>query len=147
VKINMIKQAGGLFSPVDEEAEDQLKKLKNCDVYSVDIKVNNNYRLHKKIFGFFGFCCNYKYGDINASKDEYYLNKVRKDLTINAGYYKQVFEPDGLSFELVALSLKYKSMPDNDRQDFYKRITQAALDNIFNNSADDDTLNQLLNWF
>ena len=83
----------------------------------------------------------------NAGKDQYYLDKVRKDLTISAGYYKQVFERNGIDFEVVALSIKYESMPDDERQVLYKRITQAALDNIFNNGADDNIINQLLSWF
>tara|TARA_R110002060_G_scaffold9700_15_gene14603 strand:- start:1313 stop:1555 length:243 start_codon:yes stop_codon:yes gene_type:complete len=79
MKINLIKTANGKFWPVDEEAELKITKLKKGDVYEANIKVNHNYELHKKVFGFFCFCCKYKYGDINASKDEYYLNKVRKD--------------------------------------------------------------------
>ena len=147
MKISVIKTGNNKFWPADEEAELKITKLKKGDVYTADIKVNHNYELHKKIFGFFGFCTNYKYGDINAGKNKYYLDKVRKDLTISAGYYKQVFEPDGVSFEVVALSIKYESMPDDERQVFYKRITQAALDNVFNNGADENTLNQLLDWF
>ena len=147
MKINLIKTANGKFWPADEEAETKVNKLKKGDVYSADIKVNNNYELHKKIFGFFGFCCNYYYGDNEASKCEYQLDRLRKKLTIAAGYHRQVFNRDGVNFEIVALSLKYESMPDDERQVFYKRITQAALDNIFNNGADDNTLNQLLSWF
>ena len=147
MKINLIKTANGKFWPVDEESELKIAKLKKGDVYVADIMVNHNYELHKKIFGFFVFCTNYKYGDIDAGKDQYYLDKVRKDLTISAGYYKQVFERNGIDFEVVALSIKYESMPDDERQVLYKRITQAALDNIFNNGADDNIINQLLSWF
>jgi hypothetical protein len=147
VKINLIKTANGKLWPADEEAECKLLKLKSADIYIADIKVNQNYELHKKIFGFFAFCCNYHYGDMEASKDVYQLDTHRKKLTIAAGYYRQVFEPNGVDFEVVALSLKYDSMPDDERQNFYKRITQAALDNVFNNGADENTINQLLGWF
>lgn len=147
MKINLIKTANGKFWPVDEEAEAKIAKLKKGDCYVADIKVNHNYELHKKIFGFFGFCCNYYYGDIEASKCEYQMDRLRKKLTVAAGYFKQVFYRDGIHFEIVALSLKYESMPDDERQIFYKKITQAALDNVFNNGADENTINQLLNWF
>lgn len=147
MKINLLKTANGKLWPADEEAERQLSKLKKGDVYSANVKVNNNYELHKKIFGFFGFCTNYYYGDVDASKCEYQLDRLRKKLTIKAGYYHQVFYPDGKNFEIVAKSLKYSSMPDEDRQVFYKKITQAALDNVFNNGPDENTLNQLLSWF
>tara|TARA_R110001632_G_scaffold192959_1_gene313826 strand:- start:6 stop:449 length:444 start_codon:yes stop_codon:yes gene_type:complete len=147
MKINIIKTANGKFWPADEEAELKVKKLKVADVYTADIKVNNNYELHKKIFGFFAFCTNYYYGDADASKCEYQLDRLRKKLTIAAGYHKQVFNRNGVNFEIVALSLKYESMPDDKRQVFYKKITQAALDNIFNDGADDNVINQLLSWF
>ena len=147
MKINLIKTANNKFWPADEEAELKLKKLKKGDVYVVDVKVNHNYELHKKIFGFFAFCTRYYYGDVDAAKCEYQLDRLRKKLTIAAGYNKQVFNRDGIHFEIVALSLKYESMPDEDRQVFYKRITQAALDNVFNNGADENTLNELLSWF
>lgn len=147
MKINIIKTANGKFWPADEEAELKVKKLKVADVYTADIKVNNNYELHKKIFGFFTFCTNYYYGDTDASKCEYQLDRLRKKLTIAAGYHKQVFNRNGVNFEVVALSLKYESMPDDERQVFYKKITQAALDNIFDDGADDNVINQLLSWF
>lgn len=114
--INLIKTANGKFWPADEQAEEQSKKLKMGDVYKTDVTVNQNFELHKKIFGFFGFCCNYYYGDINASKCKYQLDRLRKKLTIEAGYYKQVFLPDGKNFEIVALSISYDSMSDEDRQ-------------------------------
>lgn len=147
MKINLIKTANGKFWPVDEEAETSIAKLKKGDVYSANITVNHNYELHKKIFGFFGFCTNYYYGDNEAKKCEYQLGRIRRKLTIAAGYHKQVFGRDGISFEIVPLSLKYESMPDDERQMFYKRMTQAALDNIFNDGADDNVINQLLSWF
>ena len=147
MKINIIKTANGKFWPADEEAELKVKKLKVADVYTADIKVNNNYELHKKIFGFFAFCTNYYYGDNEASKCEYQLDRLRKKLTIAAGYHKQVFNRNGVNFEIVALSLKYESLPDDERQVFYKKITQAALDNIFNDGADDNVINQLHSWF
>jgi hypothetical protein len=145
--INFIKTANGKFWPVDEEAELKIAKLKKGDVYSADVKVNHNYELHKKIFGFFKFCTNYYYGDMEASKCQYQFDRTRRKLTIAAGYHKQVFNRDGIHFEIVPLSLKYESMPDDERQVFYKRMTQAALDNIFNDGADDNVINQLLSWF
>ena len=147
MKINLIKTANGKFWPVDEEAELQIAKLKKGDVYSADIKTNNNYELHKKIFGFFAFCVNYYYGDMDASKCPYQLDRLRKKLTVEAGYFRQVFLKGGLHFEIVALSLKYEKMTDEDKQVFYKRVTQAALDNVFDECDDDNVINQLLTWF
>ena len=147
MKINLIKTNEGSFIACDEESQIKMAKFKAGVIHSHDVKVNQNYRLHSKIFGFFGFCCNYYYGDIEASKCEYKLERHRKKLTVAAGYFKQVFDPNGVGFEIVALSLKYGSMPDDVRQDFYRRITQAAIDNVFNNCDDENTLKQLNSWF
>ena len=72
--------------------------------------------------------------------------KVKK-LKVADVYTADIFNRNGVNFEIVALSLKYESMPDDKRQVFYKKITQAALDNIFNDGADDNVINQLLSWF
>lgn len=147
MKVNLILTSDRQWIACDSESQEQLVKFEVGVIHCHDIKVNQNYALHKKIFGFFAFCTNYYYGDIDASKCPYQLDRLRKKLTVAAGYHKQVFNRDGINFEIVALSLKYESMPYEDRQVFYKRITQAALDNIFNDGADDNTMNQLLSWF
>lgn len=147
MKINLIKTANGKFWPADEEAETKAAKLKNADVYSCDVKVNQNYELHKKIFGFFSFCTNYYYGDMEAAKDEYNVKYVRGKLTVIAGYYRQVWSRDGSSFELIPLSISYESMPPEERQEFYKRITDAALKRVFDKTTDVNVINQLMSWF
>jgi len=147
VKINLIKTNDGSFVACDEESQIKMAKFKVGVIHSHDVKVNQNYRLHQKIFGFFGFCTNYDYRDSEASKCEYKLNRTRGKLTVAAGYFKQVFEPNGINFEIVPVSLKFAKMPDDVRQKFYTRITQAAIDNIFHRCDDEDILNQLNSWF
>jgi hypothetical protein len=147
VKINLIKTNDGSFVACDEESQAKMKKFKAGVVHSHDVKVNQNYRLHQKIFAFFGFCTNYDYRDSEASKCEYKLNRTRGKLTVAAGYFKQVFEPNGVNFEIVPVSLSFAKMPDDVRQKFYTRITQAAIDNIFHNCDDENIMNQLNSWF
>ena len=147
MKINVIKTANNKLWAADEEAEVKLSKLKAADVYIADIKVNQNYELHKKIFGFFAFCTNYYYSDMEASKDSFNIEFVRRKLTVIAGYYRQVFARDGVTFELLPLSLSYESMPPEERQVFYKKITDAALKRVFDKTTDQNVINQLLGWF
>ncbi len=131
MKINLVKVAGGELLPADEQSQESLKKIKTGEYYSCDIKLNQNYRLHKKIFGFFSFCCQHYYGDIEAHKDEYKLDYVRRKITVIAGYSRQVWSRDGTSFELIPLSLKYSKMLPEDRAVFYKKITDVALKRVF----------------
>ena len=124
-----------------------MAKFKVGVIHSHDVKVNQNYRLHSKLFGFFAFCTNYDYRDSEASKCEYKVGRTRGKLTVAAGYFKQVFEPNGVNFEIVPASLKYEKMDSETRQKFYTRVTQAAIDNIFHNCDDENTLSQLNSWF
>jgi hypothetical protein len=147
VKLNLIKTNDGSFVACDEESQAKMAKFKVGVVHSHDVKVNQNYRLHQKIFGFFSFCTNYYYGDMDAYKDEYSVLYVRNKLTVIAGYFKQKWSRDGTSFELIPLSLKYESMEPEVRQEFYKKITDAALRRVFDKTTDQNVINQLLSWF
>lgn len=146
MKINLIKTANNKMWPVDEEAEMLLTKLKKGDVYVADIKVNHNYELHKKIMGFFAFCTRYYYGDMDAAKNKYKFDYVRGELTKIAGYVEQVPNRNG-DIKIVPRSLAYESMLPEEKSDFYKRITDAALRAVFDKTTDQNILNQLMGWF
>jgi len=146
MKINMIKQVDGGMIPADEESYIKYAKVDLGQVYKCDITLNQNYKLHKKIFGFFAFCTQHYYGDHEAHKDNFQLEYVREKLTIIAGYRRQVFDRNG-GFELRARSLSYESMTPEERGDFYKKVTQAALDRVFDRTTDENIINQLVSWF
>ncbi len=147
MKLNLIKTADGSFIACDEESQAKMAKFKAGVVHSHDVKVNQNIGLHRKLFGFFNFCTNYYYGDMEAHKDEYSVLYVRNKLTVIAGYFTQKHSRDGTSFELIPLSLKYESMSPEVRQEFYKRITDAALKRVFDKTTDQNVINQLNSWF
>lgn len=146
MKINLIKTANNKLWPADEMEEVKLSKLKAAEVYVADIKVNHNYSLHKKIFGFFAFCTRYYYGDMEAHKDKYKLDYVRGELTKIAGYVEQVPNRNG-DIKIVPQSISYESLKPEDRGDFYKRITDAALRAVFDKTTDSNVINELLSWF
>ncbi len=143
MKVNMIKQPGGVLTPADEEAEQQMLKVKNHQLYTVDIKLNQNYMLHKKIFGFFKFCAQNYYGDRDVTQDQ--VEFTRKKVTMAAGYYKQIFYPDGKRFELIPKSISYEKLSPEERGEFYKKIVNAAMKNVFH-KADEETFNRLMNY-
>ena len=140
----MKKNPGGLLSPADEIAEEQLKALKNNEYYIADIKLYQNYRLHKKVFAFFTYCTQFYYGDENVTKLQVEL--TRKKLTMSAGYVKQVFFPDGIRFELVPESISYEKMNPEEKGVFYKNLVDAALRNVFH-TADESEYNKLMGFF
>ncbi len=147
MKVRFIKQPGGTMIPADDLQVEKLTKLTNYEEYEHNIPLKQNGKLHGKIFAFFSFCTDNYYGDSEAHKDEYQLNYVRKFITIDAGYYRQMWNREGTAFEIVPLSLKYEEMPPEVRSDFYNRIIDAAIIDVFNNTTDENTLNQLYNFF
>ena len=145
IKLNFHIDSNGLYL-ADSESESKYNKLKP-GTYSFDVKLNQNYRLHKKIFAFFAFCTTHYYGDSEAAKDEFNTKFVRNKLTVFAGYYKQQWTRDGDKFELIPLSLSYEKMSPEERGDFYKRIVDAALKHVFDRTNDEEILKQLIGWF
>lgn len=147
MKVNIIKTANGKLWAADDIAQEQISKLSNGEEYECDIKLKQNGKLHRKIFGFFAFCTQHYYGDIEAHKDEYQREYVRKQLTILAGYKKAIYNRDGTKFEIVPLSLSYNKMTPEERADFYKRLIDAALKRVFDRTTDENIINQLVTWF
>lgn len=145
MKINLLVTANKKLWAADSEAEEKLAKLKVGEFYICDVKLNQNYGLHSKIFGFFKFCAQHYYGDINVTKQQ--IDYVRRKLTVIAGYYTQIFSRDGDSFELVPDSISYENMPAEEKGIYYKKIIQAALDRVFDRTTDDNIINQLIAWF
>ena len=147
MKVSFTKQPGGALIPSSDADAEKMTKLSNGELYEVDIKIKQNGKLHRKVFAFFSFCTQHYYGDSEAHKDEYQLNYVRKNLTITAGYCKQMFSRDGDKFEIVPMSLSYEKMSPDERSDFYKRIINAAIKRVFDRTTDQNVLNQLYNFF
>ena len=147
MKVAVIKTANGKLWAADDVSQEQISKLSNGEEYECDIKLKQNAKLHRKIFGFFAFCTQHYYGDIEAHKDEYKREYVRKQLTILAGYKKAIYNRDGTSFEVVPLSLSYNKMTPEQRCDFYSRLIDAALKRVFDRTTDELILNKLVNWF
>lgn len=144
MKANYLKVGGGTLVPADEQSFEASHSLKNNEYYEVTIKLNQNYRLHSKIFAFFKFCAQYYYGDSEPCTDQVEL--VRRNLLISAGYCKQVFYNDGVSFEIIPLSLKYASMPPEERSKCYKKLVSTAIKTIWNSKIDQKTESELLRF-
>lgn len=146
MKINMEKRQGAMLSAWDDIAIDELNKFKTGEVYEVEIKRPRNPQFHGKVFSFLQFVYHH-FSDPNEHLGPARsFDLFRKNLTILAGYYDEIYSYDG-SVRLEVKSLSYGSMSQSDFEEFYKAVISAAMQHVFVGSTDENLYNQLLSYF
>jgi len=115
VKISVIKQPGGNFSPASDLEYEKTTKFKSGELYEVEIKLHRNPGHHRKMFSFFNFCFNH-WGRDNEYQDESaQFDTFRKHLTVLAGYHIHTFDIKG-KMRVEAKSLSFSSMGQEEFQ-------------------------------
>ena len=146
MKLEFIKQAGGMLAPADDYTAEKMIKFKTGVQYPAEIKLVRNPIFHKKMFVFFKFCFDHWAGGHEFLNESVQFDSFRKELTISAGYYEQVFSINKTDFTLEAKSLSFGSMGQEEFEECYHALIQAAMSNIFR-TADDQQLNKLMSFF
>lgn len=149
MKVEMVKMQGGTFCPVDENQAEVLKKFRNGEQYEVEIKLTRNPQFHRKVFSFFKFCfehwaadkTDWKYFDERKQFDTF-----RKHLTVLAGFKDVSYTIDG-RVRVEAKSLSYGNMEQDEFEQCYNALINAALKHIFGNTTDQNIINQLYAFF
>lgn len=144
MKLEFIKQAGGILQPADDITADKLTKFKTGEQYSVEIKRSRNPQFHRKAFSFFKFCFDFWAGGHEFQSESVQFNQFRKQLAIMAGYHDSYYAIDG-SVRVEAKSLSFENMDQEEFEKCYHALVQAAMSNIFR-SGDDQTLNKLMGF-
>ena len=148
--IPMIKNAGGVFCPADEMYLDKLKRFENGGIYEMEFKKTNNPKLHRKLFAFFKFCFEHyssENSEVECADEAKQFNHFRKRLTILAGFFDEFINFDTGEIHKEAQSLKWDEMDDIERGDCLKAVVNAAIKHVFNNTTDENILNQLYEFF
>ena len=132
MKLDFIKLPGGALSPANEETADSMKRFKNNEQMQVDVTMPRNIDFHRKAFALankaFAHWC------ADGTKDQYKTHKTqfesfREQLTVLAGYYDEVYAIDG-SVRLIAKSLSFGSMDQEQFEHFYSALWQAIANNV-----------------
>jgi len=147
--IEMVKGAGGTFVAADDIYLPALQKFKNGDIYEVEVKRTRNPQFHRKVFSFFKFCfehwaadkTDWKYFDERKQFDTF-----RKHLTVLAGFKDVSYTIDG-RVRVEAKSLSYGNMEQDEFEQCYNALINAALKHIFGNTTDQNIINQLYAFF
>ena len=129
MKINFLKNSGVLV-PASDIDEQRFKRFKSGHVYAVEIKLSRNSDFHGKMFAFLGFCYEHWAGDREFLSDAGQFDYFRKELTILAGFSDEYYSLDG-SVRVEAKSLSYASMNQQQAEECYSAMINAAMAHIF----------------
>lgn len=146
MKINFTKYPGGVLHPATDIEAERMNRFKTGEMYEIDIKNSRNAAFHRKVFAFFTFCFEHWQDDRQFVSYEAQFNRFREELTITAGYYDKVFNFQG-ELRLKAKSLSYGQMSQEEFEQLYIALVNAASKTIFKADIDDDIYQQLMSFF
>ncbi|KKB01444.1 DUF1367 family protein [Avibacterium paragallinarum] len=147
--IEMVKGAGGTFVPADEMFLPALQGFKNGEMYSVEIKRTRNPQFHRKVFAFFKFCFEYwaaENTELQFQSEAKQFDTFRKNLTVLAGFREVTYTIDG-RMRVEPQSLSYGNMEQDEFEQCYSALINAAIKHIFNDTTDPNVINQLHSFF
>lgn len=142
----MTKVQGGVFIPANDMEHEKTTKFKTNELYEIDIKLVRNPAFHRKAFAFFNFCFEFWSDGTDFKEHAAQFDVFRKNLTVLAGYYTKLFNIKG-ELRIEAKSLSFGSMKQEEFEQCYSALVNAALKHIFSGGIDDNTENELMGFF
>lgn len=129
--LTLLKTPGG-FAPADPDTQEFHSKLKLGESIHGEFKRLRNAAFHRKFFALLNYAFDAweppeletKWGDPEKSFDRF-----RKDVTILAGYYHNVFRLDG-SFRIEADSISFGSMDNETFSRLYQNVITVLIKRI-----------------
>lgn len=140
-----MKHAGGVLIPVNDMELEKLNRFKSGEQYQVEIKLTRNPHFHRKVFAFFNFCFEHWSSDMEFVSESMQFDLFRQNLTVLAGFHNQ-FHKIGGGIRIEAKSLSFSSMTQEEFEECYNALIQAAMNHIFDGS-DQDIYNKLAGFF
>jgi hypothetical protein len=128
MKAIFFKLTNKLLGTADTMAEEFLATLKRDEGVSVELKVVNNIRLHRKLFALMKFAFdNWEppeelYEGIPVQRD---FDEFRKSLIIAAGFYTPYYDHEG-NVHLKAHSLSFPKCEDEKKNRIYNAVLTAT---------------------
>lgn len=144
--IEMQKHSGGMLSPASDRDADALQKFKTGAVYPVEIKRTRNPAFHGKVFAFFNFCFAHWKSDREFMDEKGQFDVFRKNLTVLAGFYDEYFTING-EVRIEAKSLSFGSMGQDEFEQCYSALINAALRTVFQGCSDPGVEQRLMSFF
>lgn len=149
MRLYLRKVAGGALIPDNEETAELLNKLPLGQVLSGEYTRPRNYKFHKKIMALFQVCFEhftdqYEWNvQYKGMKVEPSFDMFRKQLTILAGHYTASFDVRG-KVRLEAKSLSFANCSEEEAEQIYSDVINAALKQVFKFKVSEKTLREMV---
>ena len=137
MKILMSKTLSGQLKPCYDSDAELLKKIKAGDDVEIEIKRPRNLAFHRKTFSLF---------NLVFDNQEHYKNleELRKDLTIEAGYFTKRYNMHGVEI-IETQSISFAAMNQDTFDEYYQRLLDAICNNY--GMLKSDIEENLINYF
>ena len=137
MKLIAKKRLDGSFMPVYDSDKEAVKKIKAGEDVEIDIKRPRNLAFHRKTFSLFNL--------VFDNQDHYKnLEELRKDLTIEAGYFTKRYNMHGVEI-IEAKSISFAAMNQDTFDEYYQRLLDAICNNY--GMLKSDIEENLINYF
>lgn len=137
MKFTIVKRLDNTFIGAFDTDNAKIKKLKVGDLLVCDIKKPRNYEFHKKFFALI----NMIFDNQEIYKD---LDDLRRDLTIEAGYYDTYINIHGEEVK-KAKSISFYKMEEHNFQEFYTAVVDKIV--LHFNFNKDDIIENVARYF
>jgi hypothetical protein len=119
MKIALIKNLNGSFTPAYDSDLEIAKKIKVNSFYEFDFKKPRNYLFHKKFFALINLAYH--------NQDTYNnIDDLREDLIVDAGFYRKTRTMHNETIK-KALSVSFAAMDDIEFNDLYSRVADVIV--------------------
>lgn len=149
MKIEFIKQVGGVLVPASEREAERMIRFQNGGQYTIEIKTARNPAFQRKMFAFLGFCFEHWSADnagLQFADEATQFDTFRRNLTVLAGFRETSYTIDG-RIRVEAKSLAYGNMEDDEFGRCYHAMINAAIEHVFKGCDREDTWNRLIEFF
>lgn len=127
----MVRYHGGVLAPANSLEAQTLEEAlaNNPHVFKARLSQSRMHKFHNKVLVLFRYLFNLwepgadMVDGVPVRKD---FDSFREHLTIRAGYFEQVFKPEG-GFEIKAKSISWGAMENLEFEQLYSRIIDIGL--------------------
>ena len=130
MKIEFIKQPGGMLVPASDIESKKMSRFTTGEMYTVDITLSRNAAFHRKVFVFFNFCFDFWKAGNKYIDEPKQFDLFRENMIVLAGYHDEYYTIDG-RVRVEAKSISYANMSQEEFEGLYSSLINVALAKIF----------------